>query len=78
MKKDFKDIIIRAIKTFVQGFLGALAVTLPNADITSTEMLKSLLIGAIASGISAVMNIFINAWKSSNEILEEIEEKKDE
>lgn len=57
-----KDIIIRAIKTFIQGFLGALVVTLPSADISSKEVLKSLLIGAIASGISAVMNIFINAY----------------
>jgi hypothetical protein len=61
-----KDIIVRAIKTFIQGFLGALVVTLPNADITSTEVLKSLLIGAIASGISAVMNIFINAYNKEN------------
>lgn len=61
-----KDIIVRAIKTFIQGFLGALVVTLPSADITSTEVLKSLLIGAIASGISAVMNIFINAYNKEN------------
>ncbi len=62
-----KDIIVRAIKTFIQGFLGALVVTLPNADITSTEVLRSLLIGAIASGISAVMNIFINAYNKESE-----------
>lgn len=62
-----KDIIIRAIKTFIQGFLGALVVTLPSADISSKEVLKSLLIGAIASGISAVMNIFINAYNKKEE-----------
>jgi len=67
-----KDIIVRAIKTFIQGFLGALVVTLPNADITSTEVLKSLLIGAIASGISAVMNIFINAYNKEN--VEEVDD----
>lgn len=65
---EIKDIIVRAIKTFIQGFLGALVVTLPNADITSTEVLKSLLIGAIASGISAVMNIFINAYNKKEEV----------
>ena len=27
-----KDILIRALKTFIQGFLGALAVTLPSSD----------------------------------------------
>ena len=63
-----KDIIVRAVKTFIQGFLGALVVTLPNADITSTEVLKSLLIGGIASGISAVMNIFINAYNKKEEV----------
>lgn len=55
-----KDILIRAIKTFIQGFLGALAVSLPNADLTNMAVLKSLLIGGIAAGISAVMNLIIN------------------
>lgn len=55
-----KDILIRAVKTFIQGFLGALAVSLPNADLTNMAVLKSLLIGAIAAGISAVMNLIIN------------------
>ena len=58
-----KDILIRALKTFIQGFLGALAVTLPTTDLTNTELLKSILIGAIAGGISAVMNLIINALK---------------
>lgn len=60
----FKDISIRALKTFVQGFLGALAITLPNTDLTNTAMLKSLLIGAVAGGISAIMNLIINALNS--------------
>ena len=58
-----KDIIIRALKTFIQGFLGALAVTLPTSDLTNTSILKSLLIGACAGGISAVMNFVINLLK---------------
>lgn len=58
-----KDITIRALKTFIQGFLGALAITLPNSDFTSTEVIKSLLIGAVAGGISAVMNLAINSMK---------------
>lgn len=52
-----KDIIVRALKTFIQGFLGALAVTLPNADLTNMAIVKSMLIGALAGGISAVMNL---------------------
>lgn len=55
-----KDILIRALKTFIQGFLGALAVTLPSSDLTDGTIVKSLLIGAVAGGISAVMNLTIN------------------
>lgn len=55
-----KDILIRAGKTFIQGFLGALAVTLPSTDISDGAVIKSLLIGAFAGGISAVMNLVIN------------------
>lgn len=58
-----KDILIRALKTFIQGFLGALAVTIPNSDLMAKDVLKSLLIGALAGGISAVMNMIINLMK---------------
>lgn len=57
--KDWKDIGIRAGKTFLQGFLGALAVTLPSSDLTDTTIIKSILIGAVAGGLSAVMNFVI-------------------
>lgn len=62
-KEKLKDIFKRAIKTFVQAFLGALAITLPNSDLTNIEVLKSLLIGALAGGISCVMNYFVNLLK---------------
>lgn len=55
-----KDILVRALKTFIQGFLGALAVTLPSTDLTDGALVKSILIGALAGGISAVMNLIIN------------------
>lgn len=54
-----KDILIRALKTFVQGFLAALVVTLPSSDLTQDEVVKSLLLGAVAGGISAVMNLIL-------------------
>ena len=64
MKKlKIKDVLIRMLKTFIQGFLGALAITLPNSDLMSNGVLKSLLIGAMAGGISAVMNLIINFLK---------------
>lgn len=62
-----KDILIRAGKTFIQGFLGALAVTLPNSDFSDMSVVKSLLIGAIAGGISAVMNLIINMLNKKGE-----------
>ena len=55
-----KDVIIRASKTFIQGFLGALVITLPSTDFSDSALTKSMLIGALASGISAVMNLAIN------------------
>ena len=62
-----KDILIRALKTFIQGFLGALAVTLPSSDFSNTEVIKSLLIGALAGGISAVMNLILNYLNKGDE-----------
>lgn len=54
-----KDILIRALKTFIQAFLGALAITLPNANLSDGAVIKSILIGALASAISALMNFVI-------------------
>lgn len=62
-----KDILVRAVKTFVQGFLGALAVTLPSSDFSDSRILKSLIIGAVAGGISAVMNLIINSLNKKEE-----------
>ena len=62
-----KDILVRAVKTFVQGFLGALAVTLPSSDFSDSKILKSLIIGAVAGGISAVMNLIVNSLNKKEE-----------
>lgn len=51
-----KDILIRMIKTFIQGFLATLLVSTQSGNV---EITKSLLIGALAGGISAVMNLAI-------------------
>lgn len=55
-----KDIPRRAIKTFLQGFFGSLIVLLPNSDYGDISVLKSILIGALAGGLSAVMNLIVN------------------
>lgn len=50
MNETSKDIIIRAVKTFIQSFLAAWAVTNFGFE-------KSALIAGVAAGISAVMNL---------------------
>lgn len=65
--KDWKDIFIRAVKTFIQGFFGSLAVTLPNSDFSDMAILKSILIGAVASGISCVMNMTVQLLENGAE-----------
>jgi len=53
-----KDFIFRILKTFVQAVIGALIVSLKDGvDFTSKEAVGSLIVGLIAAGISAVMNI---------------------
>lgn len=60
-----KDIIIRCVKTFIQGFLATLVVSFQSGDV---EISKSLIIGALAGGISALMNLIIKLLaKGENE-----------
>lgn len=54
---DFNVILVRAAKTFLQAFLGALALGIVTT--TNLSALKALVVGAIAAGVSAVMNLFI-------------------
>lgn len=55
-----RNIIERALKTFFEAFIGALVITLPNADLTDKSVLYSVIIGAIATGISALLNLALN------------------
>lgn len=54
-----KDIVIRALKTFIQGFLGSLVVFIQGNTSIDEKVLKSALIGALAGGFSALMNYVI-------------------
>ena len=58
----WKDIGIRAGKTFLQAFLGALTVdvTMMTAD---RSVWRSMLLAAVAAGVSAVMNTILAALK---------------
>lgn len=59
--EKLKDVLIRAFKTFIQGFLATLIVLIKETDLTDENLLKSVLIGALAGGISAVMNLILKA-----------------
>jgi hypothetical protein len=52
---DIKDILVRAIKTFVQAFLASLAV----ANVTDMDTLKAAVVAGVAAGISAVWNTLV-------------------
>lgn len=51
----YKDILIRAVKTFFQAFLAVLLAGIMG--VTDGNSLKALLIAALASGISALQNL---------------------
>lgn len=52
------DIIVRALKTFVQAFLAAIAVSVTN--VTNWDSAKAALFAAVAAGISAVWNVILS------------------
>lgn len=64
---NWKDILVRMAKTFIQGFLGALAITLPSSDVTDIAVVKSILIGAVAGGVSCVMNTVVQLLNKGSE-----------
>lgn len=63
-----KDILIRMIKTFIQGFLATLVVSTQSGNV---EITKSIIIGALAGGISAVMNLAIKMLETNPRLNQE-------
>lgn len=60
MKKIIEnDIVRRCVKTFLQAFMGSLVVFINGNTTFDEKMLKSALIGAVASGFCALMNYII-------------------
>lgn len=67
MKKiNWNDIGIRCLKTFIQGVVAYLTVSISTTDFTDKEAIKGLVIGTIASGVSALMNIINNLLKGDD------------
>ena len=67
MKKiNWKDIGVRCLKTFIQGVVAYLSVSVSTTDFTNKEAIKSLITGTIASGVSALMNIINNLLRGDD------------
>ena len=60
MRKILNDkYVSKIIKTFIEGFLASLIVGLQTVeDLSDLNLIKTVLVGAIAMGISAVLNLF--------------------
>ena len=57
MNEQLKDLVVRALKTFVQAFLASLAVGIVAVD--DFAGLQALAIASAAAALSAVMNLII-------------------
>ena len=64
---NYKDIAIRALKTFLQAFIPVMIAAFEVADLTDWDNLKTIgysaLISAFAAGISAVWNLVLGVMK---------------
>lgn len=63
MLKINKDIVNRAIKTFIQAFVGSITINsfLVVNDVNAFKaVLYSTLIGGLSAGLSAIQNMIIN------------------
>lgn len=58
-KYNWKDIFTRMFNTFVQGILSYLVIALNGITDSNGIVWKSILLGAIASGLSATMNLVV-------------------
>ena len=59
---NIKDVLIRAGKTFIQAFISSLSIDafFGVTDFTALKKIAlSLLVGALAAGVSAVWNLLI-------------------
>ncbi len=59
MKKILNDNLVgKILKTFIEGFLASLLVILPSMNnFSDLDIVKNMIIGGIAMGISAVLNL---------------------
>lgn len=65
-ESKLKDIIVRAVKTFIQTFLASLPVDAAMLA-SGWNVWRAALLSATAAGISAVMNMIIAALDSKED-----------
>lgn len=63
-----KDKVERALKTFIEAFASYIAINIMSTDFSSTEAIKAIIVGAIASALSVLINSF------KKEIKDELED----
>lgn len=56
-KVNLEALVVRALKTFAQAALAAVSVGIVTT--TSISAVRALIVGAIAAGISAAMNVVL-------------------
>ena len=56
-KEDVKNIIERLLKTFLEAVVAYLVLALPKTSLDSETAVKTLVIGAVAAGVSAILNL---------------------
>lgn len=56
-EKQVQALVVRALKTFIQGFLGVILAGV--VGVNGITALKALIVGAFAAGISAVVNAYL-------------------
>lgn len=60
MEKKLEALLVRALKTFFQGFVASFTYGITATSTSnSSAAYRALFVGAIAAGVSAVMNLFI-------------------
>ena len=75
---NYKDILIRALKTFVQAFIPVVISAFAAADLTEFDSIKtvgySALISGVAAGISAVWNVIVQVLDKPKEMTVSVDE----
>ena len=66
-----KDKLERALLTFIECFCSYIAINIGSLDLSNTDAIKALIIGAIGSAISIV----INSFKKSESVNQEIDDQ---